>query len=207
MQGLRFLGTLTLLMLVGCAHLPGAAHDTHPATIAATQLNQITVQLIDMPTTDHLALDLAPTDAQLAQLLGQPQLAAVLARDGWLGGSYRVFAFAAPEPSVYNVTVRATIQLDAFPDAARAADWFKARNATLIAVGAVQTVAAPGQQHTLRMHVTMAGDTAATTATLTLREGNVVMEITTIFVGQGPSIADAERYAALIDDRIIHPAA
>ncbi len=203
MQGSRFLGLLALLTLVGCARLPGMADSTIP-TMTPTALRHITVQLADMPSADRLATDLTPTDAQLAQLLGQPQLAATLAHDGRLGGTYRVFAFAATEPSAYAVTVRATIQLDAFPDAARAADWLRARDATLADMGALQAVAAPGQGHMVRTHISTAGDTAATTAVLTLHEGNVAMEITTIFVGQGPSIADAEHYAALIDDRMRH---
>jgi hypothetical protein len=152
----------------------------------------------------RLALDLTPTNAQLAGLLGQSQLAATLARDGRLGGSYRVFTFVAPEPSVYNVTLHAVIELDAFPDAARAADWLSARAPTLANVGSVVAVAAPGHNPVVRSHTTTAGDLAATTTVLTLRAGNVAMEITTVFVGQGPSIADAERYVALIIDRLTH---
>ncbi len=197
-------GLIALFALTSCAHVPGTANTQVP-TLPATALNHITVQLADMPSADRLALDLTPTDGQLATLLGQPQLAAALTQAGRLGGSYRVFAFAAPEPSAYNVTVRATIEIDAFPNAARAADWLSARAATLAAMGAPQSLAAPGQQHAVRLQVTTAGDTAATTAVLSVRESNVTMEITTIFVGQGPSIADAERYAALIDDRMLHP--
>jgi hypothetical protein len=201
MHGLRLFSLLAICLLAGCAHLPGASSAAVP-TITPAMLSRFTVQLADMPMQDRMALDLTPTNDQLAQLLAQPQLATTLAHAGRQGGSYRVFAFAAPEPSVYNVTVRATIQLDVFPNPAQATDWLMARDATLTTAGDVQPVAAPGQNHVARMRVTTTGDIAATTTVLTLRDGNLTMEITTLFVGQGASIADAERYAALIDDRI-----
>lgn len=199
MQGWRFLGPLVVVMMAGCTQVGGGS------TVAAVppgHINSIGVQLGDMPTTDRLVLDSAPTNAQLAQLLGQPQLAATLTRDGRAAGSYRVFAFVPAEPSVYNTTVRATIEIDIFAGAAQAADWLAARQGTLAGIGAPLMVAAPGQQHVVHAQSTTVGDTVATRTILDFRTVNVVAEITTDFVGQDASIADAERYAALIETRL-----
>jgi hypothetical protein len=210
MQGCRIFsrpwwGILPLLcaLFVGCAHLPGRA-TTAPVQVAPTQAAALTIMLGDVPQDDLLAVDQTPTNAQLAQLLDQPALTATLTQWGRTGGTYRVFTFTAPEPGVYNATVRAVIEVDIFARAAGAAGWEAARQAALPAPGTELAVAAPGQHHHVYVQSYHAGDTVATTTTLTFTEGNAAVTITTDFVGPNVSIADAERFAALIDDRLIH---
>jgi hypothetical protein len=194
-------GFVVALTLAGCTHLPGQTVSV-PVQIAPTQVLARTVQLGDMPLGDRLAVDATPDDATLAQWLGAPNLAATLAQLGRTGGSYRVFTFTAPEPGAFNATVRATIEIDLFPGASPAAAWVVARQPTLADAGPELAVAAPGQHHHAHMQSFTAGDTVATTTTLSFTEGNAAIEITTLCVGPNASLADAERFAALIDDRL-----
>lgn len=209
MQGCRVLtrswwGILPVVaLLAGCAHLPGQATSAR-VQIAPSQVAALTIQLGDVPQDDLLAVDQSPTNAQLAQILGQPALAASLGQWGRVGGTYRVFTFTSPEPGVYNATVRAVIEVDLFPSAADATGWHAARLAALPAPGTELAVAAPGQHHQVYVQSYHAGDTVATTTTLAFTDGNVAVAITTNFVGPNVSIADAERFAALIDGRILH---
>jgi hypothetical protein len=194
-------GSIMVLLLAGCTHLPGQTVQA-PVQVSPTQVIARTVQLGDMPLGDVLAVDATPDDATLAQWLGAPDLAATLAQLGRTGGSYRVFTFTAPEPSALNATVRATIEIDLFPGAAQAAAWMAARQSSLADVGPELAVAAPGEHHHVHMQSFTAGDTVATTTILSFAEGNAAIEITTLCVGPDASLADAERFAALIDTRL-----
>lgn len=194
-------GGVIALLCAGCSHLPGQTAQA-AVQVAPTQVAASTIQLGDMPLGDRLAVDATPDDATLAQWLGAPDLAATLTQLGRTGGSYRVFTFTSPEPTAVNATVRATIEIDLFPGASQAAAWVTARQPTLTNAGAELTVAAPGQQHHVHMLSFTSGDTVATTTTLSFTEGNAAIEITTLFVGPDASLADAERFASLIDTRL-----
>ena len=213
MQGSTFRALLgialcgCLIALGGCSnHLPGLSVAT-PVTLTAAQAANVTITLGDLPSDYRLAQDQTPNNAQLAQLLGQPSATLILTQLGRTGGSYRVFTFVAPEPSVVNATVRATIEVDIFDTPPHAQAWEMALQS--IASGSTHplNVAAPGQVHHVRLQSFQAGDIAATTTTLTDAEGNTVVTITTNFVGPNVSLADAERFAAIIDNRILHPGA
>jgi len=87
-------------------------------------------------------------------------------------------------------------------NSAQALAAIRSRQPTLVDAGPELAVAAPGQHHHVHMQSFTAGDTVATTTTLSFTEGNVAIEITTLFVGPDASLADAERFAALIDTRL-----
>jgi len=195
-------GSLLLLLVVaGCSHLPGMSVAA-PVVVAPTQLPALTVALGDVPLGYRLAVDEMPTNAQVAQNLAQPLASDTLMHLGRTAGTYRVFTFTAPEPGVFNATVRAVIEVDLFPTAANATAWIAALQLMLGSSGAEMTVAAPGQHHHVRVQSGQAGDTIATTTILDFTEGNAAVEITTVFVGPNVSIADAERFAAIVDDHI-----
>jgi hypothetical protein len=191
------------LLCVGCQ---GASSAT-TAVITPAQMAAVTITLSDLPTNYRLATDLTPTNDQLAQFLGQSSLATTLAQWNRTGGSLRVFTFTAPEPSIYNATVRATVEVDLFDTSQHAAAWEAARQTLLPPPGNALNVAAPGQVHQVFAQMYHAGDITATTTTLTFAQSNVAVAITTQFVGAGASLADAERFAALIQGRLTHPTA
>lgn len=193
-----------MIALGGCSkHLPGLTAAT-PVTLTAAQAAVVTLTLADLPSDYLLVHDQTPTNAQLAQILGQPSVADTLTQLGRTGGSYRVFTFVAPEPSVVNATVRATIEVDVFDTAQHALAWETTRQTLASGAANALNVAAPGQAHHVWLQSFQAGDIAATTTTLTDVEGNAVVAITTDFVGPNVSLADAERFAGIIDDRIQH---
>jgi SOS response regulatory protein OraA/RecX len=193
---------LSLLMgIAGCKYIPGA----HAAeTIAPTHIADMTLQLGDIPSGFRLVTDTALTDAQLAQQLSQPALSATLGRLRRKVGTYRVFAYSQPEPSTINGAVQAMVEVDLFDTATHAQTWLDDRQPALEAIyGSAVPVGAPGQRHIMRMLVQRGESAAVTRSVLSFTERNVSVEIATVLMGPGPSLAEDERYANLIDNRIL----
>jgi hypothetical protein len=194
-----------LALFVGCSHIPGVPARAAPPDLAAAAAPQVAIQLQDVPQGTTIAQDLAPSDAQLAGLLGGNQVTSELTQMGRQGGIVRTFTYVSPEPGVLNGTVRVTIEVDVFATPTGALAWESARATLAQADGPPLVVAAPGTMHHVHMRASVAGDMVATLTTLTFVEGNVAVAVTTLFVGPNTSIADAERYADLIDQRIRQP--
>lgn len=175
------------------------------AVITPDQSNAAMVELADLPTGFRLVQDATPSNGELAALLNLSGGQRDLDQLGRRGGAYRTFAYTLPEPTTINGITSATIEIDCFGDAAAAQQWFDLRQSTLANQGPLLDAPAPGSSHAIHAQTYRAGDIAATTSAVAFQERNVVVEIATTFVGQGVSIAEATRFADLIDDRLIHP--
>ncbi len=194
-----------LLILAGCTRLPGAAAAA-PRWIAANQMMAQTIQIGDIPNGFQLVLDLQPSADQLAKVLTMPGASADLRELGRSQGTYRAFTYTLAEPTDLNGTTSATIEVDFFPTPANADTWMADRQSANEATGELPLDApAPGQQHAITLATYRAATAVATQATLAFVEKNVYVEIHTTFVGPGPSLADATRFADLIDARLLNP--
>ncbi len=195
-----------LLILVGCARLPGVSAAS-PRWIAANQMMAQTIQIGDIPNGFQLVLDLQPSADQLAQVLSMPGANATLRELGRIQGTYRAFTYTLVEPTDLNGTTSATIEVDFFPTPVNADTWMADRQAANLANGEKPLAApAPGQRHAITLTTYSAATAVATLATVAFVEKNVYVEIHTTFVGPGPSLADATRFADLIDARLLNPA-
>lgn len=192
---------MSAALLAGCFRLPGAR--AAPVAITMDHLASQTITLGDIPLGFQIDLNLTPTNVELARQLAAPADAALLAQLGRQGGTYRLFTYALPEPTTLNGVTRATVEVDIFPSAGAAQAWLDARRPQI--AGADLAAPAPGQAHVVHVTITRAGEVAATTTTLAYVEANAYVEIMTVFVGPGISIAEAARYADIIDGRLLRP--
>src|SRR5579884_2545193 len=196
-----FCGVGLILSLSGCTYLPGA-HAADTMTIVPAHIANMTLQLGDLPAGFRLVTDLAPASVQLAQQLApdlpgdQQALAATLNQLRRRAGTYRVFSYSQPEPSTINGAVQAVVEVDLFDTIAHAQAWLDDRQPALTAAyGPAVAVGAPGQHHIVHMRVQHGESIAATDSVLSFTERNVFVEIATVLIGQGPSLAEGERYA------------
>lgn len=203
-NGTRFvaaLGATLLAMIAGCSHIPGLGKAN--TTVAATHLGAMTLQLGDMPSGFLIASDTVPDNAQLARQLGMPASAATLDHLGRRAGTLRAFVFTLVEPSTINGPTQATVEVDLFDTPPHAQDWLTMRQNALAVAGPIVPVGVPGQRHFARMMVQHGEAVTMTNGVLAFTEQNVYVEIASVLLGPGPSLAENERYADLIDTRIL----
>lgn len=189
-------------ILVGCGHLPGIT-ASRVALISPTRASDLALRLGDLPTGFVVVSDQAPTNPQLAQMLQQPQAAAVLQTMGRQAGVMRLFAYTSPEPTTISGVTQIHIEFDVFATSSGAQTWLRQRGDMLTSIGPLMAVPAPGQAHIVRAQSYHAGDIVATTAVVAYSEHNVYVEITTTTLSQGVSIAEPERFADIIDARLV----
>lgn len=206
MHGSRFFLLTCALCAIfgGCGHLPGVAARRVPL-ISPARAPDLALRLGDLPSGFVVVSDQAPTNPQLAQLLQQPQAADVLQATGRQAGVMRMFAYTSPEPTTISGVTQIHIEFDVFATSSGALTWLRQRGTMLTAVGSLMTVPAPGQAHIVRAQSYHAGDIVATTAVIAYSEQNVYVEITTTTLSQGVSIAEPERFADIIDARLVPP--
>ena len=198
------LGGVLSMVCAGCGHL--AVGGATPSTLATTNLTSMTVQLSDLPAGFHLLDDATPTNLQLAQQLNDPASASQLDQLNRRAGTYRLFLYTMPEPSMINGPVQVAVEIDGFDTASHAQAWFADRQTLLTAAtGAPLAIGAPGQRHSVAMTTYAGAGLTRTDSTLAFTEANVYVEITTVTVSQGSSLSAAEQYADLINTRLVPP--
>jgi hypothetical protein len=197
---------LVSLMLGGC-HLPGILQTkAAPTNLTPEQSQAIMLRLTDFPENCRLAYDTTPANDIVASQDGDPQAMALLTSANRLGGSQRIFTLVTEEPSIYNGLVRLAITMDVFASPTGAQRWLTHREQRLAqTAGDRINVATPGQGSVVFDKVQRAADFAATTTTIIFTEHNLTFEIVATQLGLGVSFAEAERYAQVIDARIIDP--
>lgn len=205
MHGCRFFLLTCALFAVfaGCSHVPGAT-ASRVALISPAHATDLALRLGDLPTGFVVVSDQSPTNLQLAQLL-QPPPAASLQATGRKSGVVRLFAYTSPEPTTISGVTQIHFEMDVFATSSGALTWLHQRDSMLTTGGPRMAVPGPGQAHIVRAQSYQSGDITATTAVVAYIEQNVYVEITTTSLSQGVSIAETERYADIIDARLVPP--
>jgi hypothetical protein len=184
------------VLLAGCS--PGTPSSGR--LLSPQHADALTLRVIALPPGYLQVVSMDPNAAQLAQMLGNSGEADRLARDGRTGGTYRVFVYAAPEPSVLAIGLRIGVEIDFFATAGGARAWLSARQSDLAATaGPVVPFGGPGQAHVVRLQSYSEGGATDSQVVLAFIEANVYVEIATESIGPGPTTSDAETVASEID--------